>query len=280
MMIPVKQAHLHVAALSHMGMVRKNNEDNFAVSAFQLSEKDPTPAVLAILCDGIGGHKAGEVASEMAVNRISAGVARSDGARPTEILRASFRETNERIVAAARDNPDRKGMGATLACAWVIGRRLYTASAGDSRTYLVRAGNIRQLNIDHTWLQEAIEKGAVDPAKVKDAPNLHVIRRHLGSEKEDQPDFRLRLRDGETNEQMLANQGTALLPGDVLVLCSDGLTDYLKSSEILGVMQKTKNLNASVKTLVDQANQRGGQDNITVVMLMMPWDADKQGWFK
>jgi len=279
-MIPIKQAHLHVAALSHMGMVRKNNEDNFAVSAFQLSEKDPTPAVFAILCDGIGGHKAGEVASEMAVNRISAGVARSDGARPTEILRVAFRETNEKIVAAARDNPDRKGMGATLACAWVIGRRLYTASAGDSRTYLVRAGSIQQLNIDHTWLQEAIEKGAVDPAKVKDAPNLHVIRRHLGSEKENEPDFRLRLRDGETNEQMLANQGTPLLPGDVLVLCSDGLTDYLKSSEILGVMQKTKNLNASVKTLVDQANQRGGQDNITVVMLMMPWDADKQGWFK
>jgi protein phosphatase len=279
-MIPIKQAHLHVAALSHMGMVRKNNEDNFAVSAFQLSEKDPTPAVFAILCDGIGGHKAGEVASEMAVNRISAGVARSDGMRPTEILRAAFSETNEKIVADARDNPDRKGMGATLACAWVIGRRLYTASAGDSRTYLVRAGSIQQLNIDHTWLQEAIEKGAVDPAKVKDAPNLHVIRRHLGSEKENEPDFRLRLRDRETNEQMLANQGTPLLPGDVLVLCSDGLTDYLNSSEILGVMQKTKNLNASVKTLVDQANQRGGQDNITVVMLMVPWDADKQGWFR
>jgi protein phosphatase len=278
-MIPSKQAHLHVAALSHMGMVRKNNEDNFAVSAFQLSEKDPAPAVFAILCDGIGGHKAGEVASEMAVNRISAGVARSDGSRPTEVLRAAFRETNEKIVAAARDNPDRKGMGATLVCAWVIGRRLYTATAGDSRLYLVRAGSIRQLNIDHTWLQEAVEKGAVDPAKLKDAPNLHVIRRHLGSEKENEPDFRLRLRDGETNEQMAANQGAPLLPGDVLVLCSDGLTDYLKSSEILGVMQKTKNLNASVKTLVDQANQRGGQDNITVVMLMMPWDADKQGWF-
>ena len=278
-MIPIKQAHLHVAALSHMGMVRKNNEDNFAVSAFRLSESDPTPAVFAILCDGIGGHKAGEVASEMAVNRISARVGRSDGLHPTETLRTAFHETNERIVAAARDNPEQKGMGATLACAWVIGRRLYTASAGDSRIYLARAGGIQQLNIDHTWLQEAIEKGAVDPAKVKDAPNLHVIRRHLGSEKENEPDFRLRLRDGETNEQMAANQGMPLLPGDVLVLCSDGLTDYLKSSEILGVMQKTKNLNASVKALVDQANQRGGQDNITVVMLVMPWDADKQGWF-
>jgi PPM family protein phosphatase len=279
-MITIKQAHLHVAALSHMGMVRKNNEDNFAVSAFQLSEKDPTPAVFAILCDGIGGHKAGEVASEMAVNRISARVARSNGAHPMEILREAFRETNDRILKAANENPEQKGMGATLASTWVIGRRLYTATAGDSRIYLVRGGGIRQLNIDHTWLQEAVEKGSVDPAKLKDAPNLHVIRRHLGSEKGDEPDFRMRLRDDESNEQMTANQGTPLLPGDVLVLCSDGLTDYLKSSEILGVMQKTKNLNASVKTLVDQANQRGGQDNITVVMLMVPWDADKQGWFK
>lgn len=279
-MIPTKQAHLHTAALSHVGMVRSKNEDNFAVSAFKLSETDSTPAVFAILCDGIGGHKAGEVASEMAVNRFSAKVARSDGSHPTQILNEAFRETNARIVKAANENPEQKGMGATLACTWVIGRRLYTATAGDSRIYLVRGGKIRQLNIDHTWLQEAVEKGSVDPAKLKDAPNLHVIRRHLGSEKVDEPDFRMRLREGESNEQMTANQGTPLLPGDVLLLCSDGLTDYLKSSEILGVMQREKNLNASVKALVTAANQRGGQDNITVVMLMMPWDADKQGWFK
>jgi serine/threonine protein phosphatase PrpC len=278
-MILAKQAHLHVAAQSHMGMVRQNNEDSFAVSAYLLSENDSTPVVFAILCDGIGGHKAGEVASEMAVNRVSALVARSDGSQPTETFREAFHEANEKILAAARENPERKGMGATLACAWVIGRRLYTTSAGDSRIYLVRGGEIRQLSIDHTWMQEAVDKGLVEEAKVKDAPNLHVIRRHLGSEKDVEPDFRLRLREGETNEQMLANQGTPLLPGDLLLLCSDGLTDMVTNDEMIQVMQREKNLNASVKALVDLANNHGGQDNITVVMLMMPWDADKQNWF-
>jgi serine/threonine protein phosphatase PrpC len=279
-MITIKQAHLHVVAQSDKGRVRQNNEDNFAVSAYRLSETDSTPAVFAILCDGIGGHKAGEVASEMAVNRISARVARSDGLQPNEVIRSAFIETNEKIVAASRANPDRQGMGATLACVWVIGRRLYSTSAGDSRIFLIRAGAIQQLNIDHTWIQDAVDKGLIDPAKAKDSPNLHVIRRYLGSEKDVEPDFRMRLREGETNEQMIANQGTPLAPGDVLLLCSDGLTDYLKSNEILGVMQREKNLNASIKALVDLANQRGGQDNITVVMLMMPWDADKQAWFR
>jgi PPM family protein phosphatase len=279
-MLTVKKAHLFVAAQSHQGMVRKNNEDNFAVSAFRLSESDSTPAVFAILCDGIGGHKAGEVASEMAVNRISAKVARSDGSQPNGTIRSAFIETNEKIVADSHANPERQGMGATLACVWVIGRKLYTASAGDSRIFLIRAGAIQQLNIDHTWMQEAVDNGLIDPAKIKNSPNLHVIRRYLGSEKDVEPDFRMRLRESESNEQMIANQGTPLLPGDVLLLCSDGLTDYLKNNEILEVMQREKNLNASVKALILQANQRGGQDNITVVMLMMPWDADKQEWFR
>jgi serine/threonine protein phosphatase PrpC len=278
-MIIVKQAHLHVVAQSDKGMVRQNNEDNFAVSAYHLSETDSTPAVFAILSDGIGGHKAGEVASEMAVNRISAKVASSDGLRPNEVVRSAFIETNQRIVAESNANAERHGMGATLACVWVIGRRLYTASAGDSRIFLIRAGAIQQLNIDHTWIQDAVDKGLIDPAKAKDSPNLHVIRRYLGSEKDVDPDFRMRLKDGETNEQMTANQGTPLLPGDVVLLCSDGLTDYLKSGDILAVMQREKNLNASSKALVDLANKRGGQDNITVVMLMMPWDAEKQNWF-
>jgi PPM family protein phosphatase len=279
-MITIKQAHLHVAAQSHQGMVRKNNEDNFAVSAYHLSETDPTPVVFAILSDGIGGHKAGEVASEMTVNRISAWVARSDGTQPNEVVRSAFIETNARIVKDSHSNPDRNGMGATLACVWVIGRRLYTASAGDSPIFLIRSSAIQQISIDHTWFQDAVDKGLIDQSKLKDSPNLHVIRRYLGSEKDVEPDFRLRLKMDETNEQMLAHQGMPLAPGDVLLLCSDGLTDYLKSDEILGVMQKTKNLNASVKALIDLANQRGGQDNITVVMLMMPWDAEKQGWFK
>jgi protein phosphatase len=279
-MIHAQQAHLHVAAQSNMGMVRQNNEDSFAVSAYRLSEIDSTPSVFAILCDGIGGHQAGEVASEMAVNRITAWAARSDGANPQDVIKSAFDETNLKVLAEAQSNPERHGMGATLACVWVIGRRLYTASAGDSRIYLVRGGAIHQLSIDHTWMQEAVDKGLVNTAQVNNIPNLHVIRRYLGSEKEVEPDFRLRLMASETNLEMLANQGMLLIPGDLLLLCSDGLTDMVTNDEMVEVMQREKNLNASVKALVDLANKHGGQDNITVVMLMMPWDADKQGWFK
>jgi protein phosphatase len=278
-MIHAQQAHLHVAAQSNMGKVRQNNEDSFAVSAYRLSETDPTPSVFAILCDGIGGHKAGEVASEMAVNRITAWVARSDGTRPQDVIKSAFAETNLKVLADAQSNPERHGMGATLACAWVIGRRLYTASAGDSRIYLVRGETIHQLSIDHTWMQEAIDKGVVDPAQTNNIPNLHIIRRYLGSEKEVEPDFRLRLLASETNLEMLANQGMLLIPGDLLLLCSDGLTDMVTNDEMIKVMQREKNLNASVKALVDLANKHGGQDNITIVMLMMPWDAEKQNWF-
>jgi serine/threonine protein phosphatase PrpC len=279
-MIHTQQAHLHVAAQSNKGMVRQNNEDSFAVSAYRLSENDSTPSVFAILCDGIGGHKAGEVASEMAVNRITAWVARSDGTNPQDVIKSAFDETNLKVLAESQSNPERHGMGATLACVWVIGRRLYTASAGDSRIYLVRGGAIRQLSIDHTWMQEAIDKGLVNTAQVNNIPNLHVIRRYLGSEKEVEPDFRLRLMASETNLEMLTNQGMLLIPGDLLLLCSDGLTDMVTNDEMVEVMQRTKNLNASVKELVNLANKHGGQDNITVVMLLMPWDAEKQGWFK
>jgi len=278
-MILAKQAHLHVAAQSNKGVVRQNNEDNFAVSAYQLSQADATPAVFAILSDGIGGHNAGEVASEMVVNRFTAKVSRSDGTHPQEVLKSAFDETNLKVVTASQSSPERKGMGATLACAWVIGRRLYTASAGDSRIYLVRAGSIQQLSLDHTWIQEAIDKGQTDLAQVNNLPSLHVIRRYVGSEKEIEPDFRMRMREGETNEQMLANQGAPLLPGDLLLLCSDGLTDMVTNEEMIQVMQREKNLRASVDELVNLANKHGGKDNITVVMLMVPWDADKREWF-
>lgn len=279
-MITVKQAHLYVAAQSNKGMVRQNNEDSFAVSAYRLSETDSTPSVLAILCDGIGGHKAGEVASEMAVNRISSWVARSDGTQPQEVIKSAFNETNQRVLTESQSNPEQHGMGATLACVWVIGRRLYTASAGDSRIYLVRGGTIRQISIDHTLTQEVIDKGIVNSDQTNNIPNLHIIRRYLGSEKEVEPDFRLRLMASETNLEMLANQGMLLIPGDLLLLCSDGLTDMVTNDEMIQVMQREKNLNASVKALVDLANKHGGQDNITIVMLMMPWDAEKQNWFK
>lgn len=269
-MIRTDRAHLHVAARSHPGMSGKQNEDRFAVLSFRRSERDPTPAVFAVVCDGIGGHRAGEVAAELAVEGIGRVVAESDGRRPLEVLAAAIQDVSTAIAAQAVPGGEREGMGATCACAWVIGDRLYTATVGDSRIYLIRGGRIRQLSVDHTWVQEAIDRGILTPDQARDHPNVHVIRRYLGSVVLPEPDFRLRLRPGESDAAARANQGLRLDPEDVLLLCSDGLSDLVSNEEILWAVRSAPTLEAAAEALIDLANQRGGHDNITVVLLSVP----------
>ncbi len=160
-------------------------------------------------------------------------------------------------------------MSTTCACAWVIGDRVYIASVGDSRIYLQRQDSIQQLTTDHTWVQEAIDSGVLSPDQARDHPNAHVIRRHLGSRKPVEPDFRLRLNSEEGEEQAEANQGTRLQPGDRLLICSDGLTDLVSDVEILGFL-KNRNQDGVLEDLVDLANERGGHDNITIILLELP----------
>ena len=127
-MIPSERAHLQVAAQSHPGMSGKNNEDRYAVSAYQLSRDDPTPVVLAVLCDGIGGHRAGEVAAEMAVNTITQAIASSSGAHPVETIRQAVIAASDEIYNHAQMDPAQRGMGATCATVLVAGTRLYAAT--------------------------------------------------------------------------------------------------------------------------------------------------------
>ena len=163
-------------------------------------------------------------------------------------------------------------MGATCVCAWVIAERLYMASVGDSRLYLLRRGVIRQLTTDHTWIQEALDFGFLTPEQAHKHPNQHVIRRYLGSAEPPEVDFRLKLDDAETDEQALANQGLRLEPGDRLLLCSDGLSDLVQPGEIQQAVQ-TGTREGAPQALVALANARGGHDNITVLLLEVPGDA-------
>ena len=105
-------------------------------------------------------------------------------------------------------------MGATCACAWLVGERLYTATVGDSRVYLLRGERIQRVSTDHTWIQEALERGVLRPEQISGHPNAHIIRRYLGSPVAPEVDLRLRVSGEESDEQALANQGTLLLPGD------------------------------------------------------------------
>lgn len=268
-MTTTEQAHLDIAAASHPGMAGKKNEDCYGVSAFLTGSKGETPAVFAILCDGIGGHRAGEVAAQMGVSIITEIVTASDGVQPVKTLETAIQHANHVIYEASLSDQGRKGMGTTCACAWVTADRLYTANLGDSRIYLLRAGHILQLTTDHTWLQEAYDAGIINEAQGEAHPNAHVIRRYLGSAKAPQPDFRLWFFEGEQDSEALENQGLILEPGDILLLCSDGLTDLVSDDEVYSVV-KSNPFKQAPAALIDLANARGGHDNTTVVLMQVP----------
>ncbi len=269
-MIRVTRAHLNVDAQTHAGMTGKNNEDRYAVASFVLDKRDRTPVLFAVLADGIGGHRAGEVAAELTVNHMMQVIARSDGRHIRRTIEEAVTEASEAIAAHSESNENLKGMGATCATAWIVGDKLHTTYVGDSRIYLIRAGRIQQLTVDHTWVQEAIERGVLTPEMARQHPNVHVIRRYLGSPTPPDPDFRLRLFDDEGDQHAENNQGLQLLPNDILLLCSDGLTDLVWNDEILEVIRARPNLKEASRALIELANSRGGHDNITVVLISVP----------
>jgi serine/threonine protein phosphatase PrpC len=182
---PLKNDSYHASSFAccrtqHAGMSGKNNEDRYAASSFLLSKEDTRPSIFAVVADGIGGHRAGEVAAELAVNYISMGVAESNAKKPVKILETAIHDASQAIASHSAGKEDEEGMGATCACVWVIENKLYTAYVGDSRLYLLRGKFIQRITIDHTWVQEAYEKGIITAEQMRDHPNVHVIRRHLG----------------------------------------------------------------------------------------------------
>jgi serine/threonine protein phosphatase PrpC len=268
-MIRTEKSHLNSVARSHAGMSGKNNEDRFGISAYQLNDTARTPVLFAILSDGIGGHRAGEVAAEMVVDLVSQIVAESDGENPTSTMQSAIVHASQEVYERSQQEVGRKGMGATVACAWIIGKKLYTAFVGDSRIYLIRDGTIQQLTRDHSWIQEAIESGIITPEQAVGHPNAHVIRRYVGSPKPPEVDFRLILNENEDSEQSIGNQGTTLKINDRLILCSDGLTDLVSDDEILQMLQEYP-ADMAVDRLIQLANQRGGHDNITIIAIRVP----------
>lgn len=271
-MIPVEHAHLQIAAATHPGMMGKSNEDRYSVSAYRSTSDDHTPSVLALLADGIGGHRAGEVAAQLAVENINKFVANSPTSQPTQVIKQALTHTNQVLLNRTKEDPSLAGMGTTCVCAWVIGDQLYAASVGDSRLYLQRGADLICLTTDHTWVQEALAQGSLTSAQIKGHPNAHIIRRFLGSKNTINPDVRLRLNTLESDHQAEANQGLRLLPGDRLMLCTDGLTDLVTDGEIRDIL-RTSQLELIPTQLINLANQRGGHDNITVVALEVPQPA-------
>lgn len=248
------RVRLDVAALSDTGRMRPRNEDALLVR--------PEKRLYAV-ADGMGGHVAGEVASGLAVatldDEIPADAADSSAPQLVRLLVDSMLAANERILERGRTEPHTRGMGTTLT-AMAVPRRgssLALAHVGDSRAYRFRLAGLERLTRDHTWVQEQVDAGRLDPDKARGHPYANVLSRVLG------------LPDLDSVESRVVD----VRSGDVLLLCSDGLTTVLDESAITRVLSETVDLHAAAAALVEAANAEGGPDNVTVLLVRVT-DAD------
>jgi protein phosphatase len=270
-MIPQDTPHLTAVGQSHTGKRRTQNEDRYAIRAYQV--EDGQDAMLIIVADGIGGHQAGEIAAQHTVDTIESSLSSFSGGDPLPVIEKAIIEAGRVVADAASDDTQQEGMGSTVALALIIGNKLYTSTVGDSRIYLLRNGRLHQVSTDHTWIQEAIEYDILTPEEARGHPQAHVLRRHIGGEELPEPDLRLRLRDGESDEAARRNQGTKLKDEDRLLLCTDGLTDMVPDSEIYNALAGMPPDEAAAH-LVERALKAGGNDNITVAIAAIPKEFD------
>ncbi len=252
--ISPRMAQLVYAARTDTGRVRGSNEDSLA---FDLETG------LLVLADGMGGCNGGEIASAMAVN-IVAGEFRQlplilppEEVAPAGLSSAAMRlctaiaKANREVYQHALLHTQLSGMGTTLVAALFLGARVTIASIGDSRVYRLRQGHFEQLTVDHTVVQEQLEYGLISPEQARLAGNRGLITRALGVEAGVEVDV----------------QEQPLLPGDVFLLCSDGLFDMLDDTEIQFVIDHAGgDLEAATQHLIDAANHKGGYDNISVIL--------------
>mgnify|MGYP000849420069 FL=1 len=237
---------MQIFSKTDRGRVRTDNQDAY------FAGKITDDAVFAVVCDGMGGANAGNVASELAVRHISEYVIRSyrDGMDMTDTektLKNAIVSANISLYDKAVNNAELAGMGTTAVAAFVKDGTAVIAHVGDSRIYLVN-GEIKQLTRDHSVVQSLIESGKITPEDAKVHPRKNVITRALGAEENVAVD----------------SDCLNLSNGDTLLLCSDGLTNFLDDKDILKVFQNN-DISAVAERLVEEANENGGGDNITVV---------------
>jgi len=254
---------LHAFGLTDVGRKRKHNEDAYLVDA----ERG-----LFVVADGMGGHAAGEVASRITVESMQEFIAASDDqtdsswpfgygnrtASGGNRLSAAVEKANEKVMRAVASRPELKGMGTTVVAALVESQRATLVHVGDSRAYLFRDGELRRLTDDHSWVQEQVNAGILSEDEAKSHPLKNVVTRALGGS----PHVSVDLIE------------VPLHPGDRFLLCSDGLTGMVTDEEIHGFFDAEPVPETAVRRLVELANERGGVDNITAIVIDVLMDAE------
>lgn len=252
--------------VTNVGRVRTNNEDCFRIEE---------PLNLYVLSDGMGGEAHGEIASALAVEALVKhcqetehdpamtifGDMPSNWSEKTKRLSSAVHLANKTIFDSAQAHPEQRGMGATLTAAWIDGPRLSVAHVGDSRAYLLRSGTLQQLTNDHSLVAEQVRRGILTPAEAERSDMQSVLLRALGAHEEIE----------------VESEEHTLFGGDVLLLCSDGLTRMVTEPEIAGTLQAEPDPLKASERLVELANEQGGADNVTAVVVRV--GSEPKGWF-
>src|SRR5215216_655477 len=242
------------AARTDVGMIRSGNEDNFAVRA-------AGDRGLFIVADGMGGHAAGEVASEMAVQIVEReleGIRSLDDRGAIEKLTEALRKANRNIHDRTITEVDKQGMGTTASVLMISATRYLIGQVGDSRVYLLRDGSLQQLTKDHSYVQEQVDAGFLTPEQARYHPYSNVITRCVGASPEVEPDV---------------YSGEAKL-GDLFLVASDGLTGMVDDRRLQMLLMGRGEPERKVHNLISEANGRGGLDNITAIVVQVAPDED------
>ncbi len=242
-------------SITDTGVLRTMNQD-YCFSSDTPIGKLPN---LYIVCDGMGGHKAGEYAARYTVERIVAAVSRSRAEDPVRILRAAIHKANEILVVESKEYKEKQGMGTTVVAATIIGSKMYVANVGDSRLYVINE-TIEQITNDHSYVEEMIRIGKIKREDAREHEKKNVITRAVGATEKVKVDFfEVELRENDT-----------------ILLCSDGLSNMVTDEKIFQIILASNQVEEICKSLVDEANKNGGQDNITVVVVKPDSDEVKR----
>ncbi len=245
---------MNLYGLTDIGLVRKNNQDSYAIRVLD------DALAIAVVCDGMGGAQAGNVASAVAVEAFAATLEDSckqglppDPERKQELLRGACRAANTQVFELSQNNPEYQGMGTTLVAALALSHEVYVVNVGDSRCYILSEGQLTQITSDHSLVQALVDCGDITPEEARTHPKKNVITRALGVDESIRSDvFCVEYKEG-----------------DVLLLCSDGLTNTVTDAVLQAELSQLTSSEETARKLLTLAVEQGAPDNVTVILAQL-----------
>ena len=236
-------------SITDMGLLRNSNQDSV------FCEENPVGRFpnLFLVADGMGGHKAGDLASRLCIEEMVSQISKSTARTPVSVFEQAIAAANQKVYQCARDDLELAGMGTTMVGAMVEDDTAYIVNIGDSRLYRMHE-RLEQITVDHSLVEEMVQSGEIQKEEMRTHPNKNIITRALGTDDSVRPDcFEIKVEKG-----------------DVLLLCSDGLTNMVEDEEIETILNRHKeDMKLAGENLVRQANEAGGKDNISVILVRL-----------